>query len=279
MAVRARKLFAAAVTGVVTAAVLLLGGSAAYAADPIGDAKALQAWIPDGNNWSCQPSAAHPYPVVLVHGTSATGTENWFNFAPKIAARGYCVYALNYGNRGLRRMEESAPQLATFVRGVLAATGAAKVDIVGHSQGGLMPRYYLKNLGGAAYVDELISMGAPNHGTSNVFAVPVGVICHACPQFAIGSDFLTALNSGGDTVPGVRYTNITTRYDELVTPHTSAFLTGDPALVTNVRIQDTCRYDLVEHIGLAFDKPTLRWILNALARSGPADPGFRPTCW
>ncbi|MGH3645739.1 MAG: esterase/lipase family protein [Micromonosporaceae bacterium] len=279
MAVRARKLFAVAVTSVVVAAGLLLSGGVAYAADPIGDAKALQAWIPDGNDWSCRPSAAHPYPVVLVHGTSATGSENWFYFAPKIAAQGYCVYALNYGNRGLRRMEESAPQLATFVRGVLAATGARKVDLVGHSQGGLMPRYYLKNLDGARYVDELISMGAPNHGTSNPFTVPIGVICHSCPQFAIGSDFLTSLNAGGDTVPGVHYTSITTRYDELVTPHTSAFLSGAEGQVTNVRLQDTCPYNLAEHIALAFDKPTLRWILNALASPGPADPDFRPRCW
>lgn len=278
MAVRARKPFAAAVTGVVFAAVLLLGGGPAYAADPVEEAKALQAWIPHGNDWSCTPSAEHPYPVVLVHGTVATGTENWSYFAPKIAAAGYCVYALNYGTRGLKRMEESAPQLATFVRGVLAATGARKVDLVGHSQGGLMPRYYLKNLGGAAYVDELISMGAPHQGTSNIFAVPVGVICHSCPQFAIGSDFLTALNAGGDTVPGVHYTNIVTRWDELVTPHANGFLTG-PGPVTNVRIQDTCPYDLVAHAGLAFDTPTLRWILNALASPGPADPNFRPRCW
>ena len=49
---------------------------------------------------------------------------------------------------------------------VLAATGAAKVDLVGHSQGGMMPRYYLKFLGGAAHVDKLVALAPSNHGTT-----------------------------------------------------------------------------------------------------------------
>src|SRR5438132_903822 len=48
----------------------------------------------------------------------------------------------------------------------LAATGAAKADLVGHSQGGMMPRYYLKFLGGAAHVDKLVALAPSNHGTT-----------------------------------------------------------------------------------------------------------------
>ncbi len=49
---------------------------------------------------------------------------------------------------------------------VLAATGAKQVDIVGHSQGGMMPRYYLRFLGGAAKVETLVGLAPSNHGTT-----------------------------------------------------------------------------------------------------------------
>lgn len=263
----------------VAASFALTGAGGASAADPVADAQRLAAPIPNGNDWSCTPTAAHPNPVVLVHGTFATGTENWSYLAPQLAAEGYCVYALNYGNRGTARMEDSAVQLKTFVTGVLAATGASEVDLVGHSQGGLMPRYYLRFLGGAGQVGELVGLGAPNHGTNNQAAGwAAGTPCYSCPQFATGSEFLTKLNAGGDTDTGVYYTNLATKYDEAVNPHTSGYLAGPDSQVTNVTIQDACPNDYVNHVGLAFDPVTISWIMNALDRSGPADAGFQPRC-
>ncbi len=108
-------------------------------------------------DWSCRPSAAHPNPVVLVHGTLENQNDNWRGAAPLLADQGYCVYAFNYGGpsatspvQGTGPIADGARTLAAFVDRVLGATGAAKADLVGHSQGGMMPRYYLKNLGGAA---------------------------------------------------------------------------------------------------------------------------------
>src|SRR4051794_33093242 len=107
---------------------------------------------PPGANVPCTPTAAHPYPVVLVHGTFENRFNNWQAMSPALKAAGYCVYALNYGSYngsgalgiyGVGRIEASAQELADFVDSVLAATGASKVDLVGHSQGGMMPRYYI----------------------------------------------------------------------------------------------------------------------------------------
>jgi triacylglycerol esterase/lipase EstA (alpha/beta hydrolase family) len=270
-----------ATTTSLLAGALLLAGPAARAADPIAAAKALAApGVPGANNWSCEPSAAHPRPVVLVHGTFATGSNNWLVAAPALASRGYCVFALTYGAEpgvpllaGLAPVADSAAQLATFVEGVLAATGAARADLVGHSQGGMMPRYYLRFLGGAAKVHTLVGLAPSNHGTTlnGLFTLAaafpgaldlVRSVCASCADQAAGSAFLQRLNAGGDTVPGVRYTVIATRYDEVVTPYTSQFLSGGD--VHNVTVQRLCALDIAEHVAIAVDPVALHEVVNAL---------------
>ncbi|HEV3054734.1 MAG TPA: alpha/beta fold hydrolase, partial [Solirubrobacteraceae bacterium] len=125
------------------------------------------------NNWSCKPSAAHPDPVVLVHGLGATMAENWAYMSPLLAARGYCVFALTYGLDprfpvfgGTIPIQQSAVELGAFVQKVLAATGASKVDLVGHSEGTFMPQYWLKFLGGARYVNKYVAMAPLYQGTT-----------------------------------------------------------------------------------------------------------------
>ena len=161
---------------------------------------------------------------------------------------------------------------------VLKETGARKVDIVGHSQGGMMPRYWMKFLGGAAKVNELIGMAPSNHGTTNPLAVPLGVPASPCLEQAAGSSFLAQLNAGGDTLPGIDYTVISTRYDEVVTPYRTQALAGPAGRVTNVVLQDRCPLDISEHVAIQDDPVAARWVLNALGRRGPADPSFRPRC-
>src|SRR5262245_25168044 len=104
---------------------------------------------PAGANHSCTPSAAHPYPVVLAEGTFSSMYNSFGAISPDLVNNGYCVYAFNYGQTlpltGIHATGEigaSARQLATEVSNVLAATHASKVDLVGWSQGGMMPRYY-----------------------------------------------------------------------------------------------------------------------------------------
>jgi triacylglycerol esterase/lipase EstA (alpha/beta hydrolase family) len=255
--------------------------TAAAVAVPAATAQASTASSTGWNDYSCEPSAAHPDPVVLVHGTFANGTDNWLALAPYLEARGYCVFSLDYGQLpgvplvyGLGPIDESAAQLQVYVDKVLAATGAAKVDLVGHSQGGMMPRYYLKFLGGAAKVDTFVGIAPDNHGTTldgltkllPYFPGAEDVIASAAPALAdqvAGSAFLTKLNAGGDTVPGVHYTVIATRYDEVVTPYTSQFLSGSD--VHNVLIQNLCSVDLSEHalLGLT-DRIAFHEVANAL---------------
>jgi triacylglycerol esterase/lipase EstA (alpha/beta hydrolase family) len=235
---------------------------------------------PGSNDWSCR-STAHPNPVVLVHGTFENMEFNWRTLSPYLANKDYCVFAFNFGNtsgdpnafiQGIGRIQDSARELSTFVDRVLEATGAREVDIVGHSQGGMMPRYYLKFLGGADKVRTLVGIAPSNHGTTLLGLVNLGeflgiideidLACPACTQQIRGSEFLANLNDGGDTVPGVSYTVIATRTDEVVTPYDSAFLSGSD--VTNITIQDQCPLDLAPHVSLAHDKLAMANTTNAL---------------
>lgn len=243
--------------------------------------------VPAGSNdFSCTPGPEHPDPVVLVHGTFENRYDNWAELSPKLADRGYCVFSLNYGGgessaiKGTGEITRSARELSGFVDRVLTATGADEVDVVGHSQGGMMPRYYIENLGGESEVDSLVALVPSNHGTTlhgiDELAgfLPEGEPpCASCTQQLEGSDFITELNSDGETVPGVDYTNIATKFDEVVTPYTSSFLAEGPN-VTNLTLQDFCAIDPTEHIGISYDGTAQQLVFNAL---NPADPQ-RPGC-
>jgi triacylglycerol esterase/lipase EstA (alpha/beta hydrolase family) len=236
------------------------------------------------NDPNCKLTPEHPRPVVLVHGLAATASENWHVFAPFLAEKGFCVYGLTYGQvaawpgrGGIASMEDSAAQLGRFVDRVLVATGAKQVDLVGHSEGGIMPRWYLKFDGGAAKVAHFVAWAPPNHGTNISGLTPLreffpgfdehlAEACGSCPEFLPGSAFLHKLNDGGDTVGDVRYTVIATRYDYLVTPIETSFLHGPN--VHNILLQDEHPDARPDHVALAYDPTTFELTLAGLGYAG-----------
>lgn len=76
-------------------------------------------------------------PVVCLHGTVANG-GNWGNLAELLLARGRIVVAPTYGGRGTAPLAENLAEVTRIVRATLDITGAERVDLVGHSQGGLL---------------------------------------------------------------------------------------------------------------------------------------------
>ena len=260
-------------------AVLALGATSAPAgADPTWPTSPFGE--PTGaNDWSCQPTAARPTPVVIVHGTFGDRKSLLDDLSAAMVDDGFCVFSLDYGNRGTQDIAASAQQLKEFVDRVLAATGAAKVSMVGHSQGGMMPRYYIKFLGGATYVDDLVGLSPSNHGTTTAGDPnnPLTGDCPACQQQAAGSDFLTNLNAGDETPGDVSYTQVVTRNDEVVVPYTSGYLAEGPQ-TTNLTVQDLCPTDQPEHVTIPMSRTAIAVALDALTRPGPADPAIRPGC-
>ncbi|MGU3293391.1 esterase/lipase family protein [Williamsia sp. M5A3_1d] len=250
--------------------------------------------LPGSNDFRCRPTADHPNPVVLVHGTGGGSMTNWGTYVPLLRNEGYCVFALTYGAvtsippfdqvGGMGRIETSAAQLRTFVDRVRQATGAAKVDLVGHSQGTLMPTWFVKYLGGASSVARYVSIAPLWNGTGGSAAAQSGAfmrrlgltetglpVCAACGQMQSGSPLLGKIDAGGGPyVPGIAYTNISTRYDEAVIPYTSGQVAGRPGDdVTNIVVQNGCSIDHSDHVAVAASRRAATYVLNAL---DPAHP-------
>ncbi|MDG3015116.1 lipase family alpha/beta hydrolase [Speluncibacter jeojiensis] len=252
--------------------------------------------LPGENDWNCKPTAAHPEPVILLHGTAGGVQTNWGTYVPLLENAGYCVFGLTYGALpgtpwpvsaigGMMPIEQSAQQLSVFVDKVLAATGASKVDFVGHSQGTLMPNYYVRFLGGAPKVDKYVSLaplweGTDAFGAGEILAgvkqfdlTPVtdatmGKLCPSCLEMASGSNLIKKMNSdGGPYAPGVTYTNISTRYDEFVVPYTSGQVPGPHT--TNIVVQDNCSQDYSDHMAIAGSPVAAGYVLNALDPQHP----------
>ncbi|MFF4404802.1 esterase/lipase family protein [Streptomyces sp. NPDC001262] len=286
---RLRRAAALTVTGLAAAAMTLLpAGSATADQKPAVDrAKALA--LPDVssdiNDWSCVPSGGRN-PVVLVHGTfgfksGLLAEDRWGAMARRLKSDGYCVYALEYGKNffgtpATGDITKSAGQLNTFVNGVKAASGSGKVDLVGFSQGGLVSRYYLKNLNGAASVDRMIGLVVPNRGTEVTRAWWGSWIYDAVDQMLPKSDFLRKLNAGGDLMPGVSYTMLATPDDDTVQPYTSAYLNGPKDRLTVADVPGIPGSKGDPHEEFPFNPAAIAWVREALRSNGPADPSFEP---
>lgn len=251
------------------------------------------------NDYDCEPSAEHPNPVILLHDLGATRQSNWAVFGPALANEGYCVYAISFGVvpgtgstsmgnplGGFAPMADSARELDAFVDGVLDAPGTrrgantGKVDILAQSQGVLVAGYYAKVLGGGAKVDKFVSLVPAWNGFGREFGLGVGSYdalgpakdqlykeCPYCIEAASGSEFLQELNAGGSPyAPGVKYTNITTRYNWGM--HGADGLVPG-AGATDIVVQDGCESDYSEHDGIGASPRAFGFALNALDPENP----------
>ncbi|MFJ6729278.1 esterase/lipase family protein [Streptomyces sp. NPDC091281] len=168
--------------------------------------------------------AADRDPIVFVHGISSDrgSWDDWLGF---FAADGYPAAELDASSYTWDKSNVvAAREVATVVQNVLARTGARKVDIVAHSMGVMSSRYYLKNLGGTAYVDDYVSVAGTNHGTS--IAYVCGWLYPSCAEMQPGSAFLNALNAGDETPGDVNYGSFWSHCDEGINPDSSALLSG-----------------------------------------------------
>ncbi len=143
--------------------------------------------VPTG---SCDSTAL---PVVMCHGFLASG-DTYAPQAKRFAANGYCggsVHVFDWNSLG---GGSSADALDAFIDNVLATTGAAQVNLAGHSAGGGLGYTYLSDAGRAAKVAHYVHIGSNPQESA---AGPEGA---KVPTLNIWSPF-DAVVAGGD-IPG-----------------------------------------------------------------------------
>lgn len=232
-------------------------------------------------------------PVLLIHGTTVTGTEQYTAFyTPQLVSLGFDVCIVTYPDRGLIDQQISAEYVVNALRRIYNETGR-KVAMIGHSQGASMPRWALRFFPSTRQaVADFVLIAGPNHGTTvslpaaiaeqlldvlGLASLPVGLVPEALYQFAPGSDFVAAVNSEDETPGAVDYTSLYTLFDELVQPAaptpTAALDFGqDNPRVSNILLQDVCPGHLAEHFSIGTtDTLAFALALDAISNPGPAD--------
>ncbi|WP_395366878.1 esterase/lipase family protein [Streptomyces sp. YH02] len=169
--------------------------------------------------------AAHT-PVVFVHGYNADPGV-WAGLREDFKADGYTDAELfSFGYDTHRSVNEVlSGELAAYVEGVKRQTGAARVDLVSHSFGSLVTRWYAKyDSAGQASVAHWASLAGPNHGTSTAWACALWD--QACRDMTPGSYVQKGLVAGDETPGTVRYATWWSHCDEVINPDSSVPLNG-----------------------------------------------------
>ncbi len=150
-----------------------------------------------------------PRPIIVLHGY-AMNRANYLPLAFRMSRAGLGpIFGFEYWTLG--RVAAGARQLGWFVDEVLAATGADAVDIIGHSMGGVVGRYYVSLAGGDGLVRNLITLGSPHAGT-DVSGLGIG---HPTRELLLGSKLVTRL-AAAPPPRDTRLTVIWSRADALV---------------------------------------------------------------
>ena len=240
------------------------GGDPTLSIDPAAALTALH----------CPPSFALPKtPVLLVHGTGFTAEESWTHtFAKTLPLDGHDACTIDLPARALGDIQAASEYVVVAIRRMTAQSGR-RIDVVGHSQGGLEPRWALKWFPSTrALVDDDVTISSTHHGSADAAGACAAGSCAASVwQQRPGSRFLNALNAGDETPGDVSYTSIYSLTDEVVPelpPPSTSMLAG----ARNVAIQDACPGRPDDHFSILWDAVAHAIVDDALDHPGPADP-------
>lgn len=210
-------------------------------------------------------------PVLLVPGYGGRG-ESLQAMAEALRADGRDPVVVRPLGDGTGDLAAEAVHLGEVARGVIADTGAPSVDVVGYSAGGVVVRQWVRDEGGAAVARRVLSLGAPQHGTSQAALGRelAGGCPPACEQLVPDSDLLRRLNAGDETPDGPLWITLRSSTDRVVTPVDSAVLDG----ALNLLVQDYCPDATTSHPELPRSPVTYAALRSTLGPEAPTAPGI-----
>ncbi len=190
-----------------------------------------------------------PRPIIVIHGY-AMSQANFRPLARRLAAAGLGpIIGFEYWSLG--KTGSAARKLADLIEEVRARTGAAQVDLIGHSMGGVVGRYHVSLGGGDGVVANLVTLGSPHHGT-DVSAVGIG---RPAKELLLGSSLVQRLDAAPAPVH-TRLTVVWSRADALVPGARQARVAGADELL----------FDDLGHLGLLTDPRVAAALVDRLAR-------------
>jgi triacylglycerol lipase len=191
--------------------------------------------------------------MLLVHGFLATPrVVGWLG--GQLGRLGYCPHGVHlgglFGHFNARPVEELAAVVAERVEQLTREHGCERIDLVGHSEGGLIGRYYVQKLEGARRVRHLVTLGTPHRGTR--WAYSGRLVRHVLPslrQMAPGSPLLRDL--ADETFPAsVRLTSMYSQRDFFCPPPSCRLETRGAPHLENVEMVRGGHLDLLFGAGI-----------------------------
>ncbi|MEZ2120995.1 esterase/lipase family protein [Corynebacterium sp. CCM 9203] len=235
--------------------------------------------VPQGvNDPGCRVRPGREQAVVLVHGTDSTLYADYSLLGAELVREGWCVFGMDYGRGpepddgfGWRPVADSAAEMDVTVRAALRSSGARQVSLVGFSQGATVARYWTNIIDRGVHTATWIGLASPTRGggpdglVGLLELVPPPLrerlLSPALQDLLVGSRFLEALNSVGETVPGPAYVTVSTRFDEMNWRRDLEPIHGDR--VRNIVLQDICPVNLGGHMLMPYN-PTVVELIKYL---------------
>ena len=185
--------------------------------------------------------------VAFVHGYGATGPV----FGPMRdhveRELGVATIDFSYGSF------TSFPRVAADLADRLDRAGArgARLDLVGHSLGGLLGRWYVQEMGGASHVGRVVTLATPHAGTASARIAPGPLRRAMLP----GNPVVRRLASGRNRARDVEHTALVAAADIMVTPPDSAGALEDALVLW---------FEGLGHNAMLFDEGVHAAVVDAL---------------